>query len=640
MIAPKIRLAILAALICAAPARAQLAEENLAARIKVLDRDVVVAADGSAMITAHAKIQVLNDSVIPALSQTPLSFNDVLQTLDVTEAYNRKADGRVLKVAPEEIVLRANPASGRSPILTDRMQKVIHYPDVQVGDTLVYSTVLHFRPLLPGSFLFTALFPSGAAVDESALSISLPAAMPVTLEARGFEARKSLEGDRVVYHVQYANPAPAAEASMQGEFDRAPRIVVSSFKDYDALARACAALALPATAVTPAIQSQADAITAGMGDRYEQARMLYDWVSSHTRTTPSEFGESRVAPQSGDSVLANSYGDSEDHAALLAALLKAKGIASNLALVNSAASYTISGAAGLQPFNRVILWLPEFKLYADPTSNGFVSFGQLPRGEYGKPAIHLADPTGAVHRIPPADGRNSSDKYTLTIRVDDFGHAESESSTTASGDFAPIVRLLGAAVQGENGKKLALAILQKSSMPHATGAFMAPPPVPDEAAYSISATYAAPEALVPLLAGTDFRLGDILQLVRPISANFYGAILDPRYRQVEPVTCFSGRSSDEETLEFPAARHLAKLPDDSSVRTAHVSYTAHWSQTATSVTVRREFEAHFDQPLCNAQIRDEVQAAYVRILQDSAAAIVAVPRNAAAPAPVAGVKMP
>jgi hypothetical protein len=43
--------------------------------------------------------------------------------------------------------------------------------------------------------------------------------------------------------------------------------------------------------------------------------------------------------------------------------------------------------------------------------------------------------------------------------------------------------------------------------------------------------------------------------------------------------------------------------------------------------VHREFEARFEEPLCNAMIRDEVQAALVRIRADAAAASFAVPRN-------------
>jgi hypothetical protein len=127
--------------------------------------------------------------------------------------------------------------------------------------------------------------------------------------------------------------------------------------------------------------------------------------------------------------------------------------------------------------------------------------------------------------------------------------------------------------------------------------------------------------------GGNFKLGDNLQLLKPVSAAFFGPVLDDRFKNADPVPCFSGHSVDDETLEFPASRHLQKLPEDGTVRTSHIDYTSRWSQTPTSVSVHREFAARFDKPVCSGSVREEVQSAFTKIQADIAAATIALPRN-------------
>ncbi len=613
----------------ASPGAAQTADApaGLPAKIAAMSRNFEVAPDGSWTMTAHNETQILQQSAIGSLAEPALAYSDQMQQMEVTEAYTRKADGRMLQVTPDAILTQQSPAARGSPMLTDLKQKVILYPNVEVGDVLVYTSVTHSRPMVEGNFFLSVLFPASVPIDDGHLTVSLPKSMAASFDVRDMDAQKTEQGDRVLYSIAYANRSPVPRGMQAvSEFDRAARFSISTFKDYDALAKAYAALALPAMAVTPEISAQADAITQNVSDRREQARRIYEWVAGHVRYTAVEFGEGAIVPHTAANVLRNAYGDCKDHAVLFAALLKAKGIDSNMVLINGTDSYTISDTPGISPFNHVITWLPEFGLYADSTSHG-TAFGLLPRSEYGKQVVHIGDRRGALHQVPLADPRISTDSYRLTIRMDDDGRIESESSSTGTGDFAAQMRLLGAMIQGDNGKRLAVSLLEKSRMPHATGALMAPPPDPNDPQYRISATYAPAEALSPLVAGTPFTLGDNLQLMKPISALLFGPVLDERYKAADTVPCYGGQSSDDETMEFPASRHLAKMPDDTSIRTEHLSYVSRWSKTATSVSVHREFSAKFDKPVCSGAVREEVRSAFAKIQADIAGATVAVARN-------------
>ncbi len=68
----------------------------------------------------------------------------------------------------------------------------------------------------------------------------------------------------------------------------------------------------------------------------------------------------------------------------MGALLKAKGIASEQALINLGNIYGLPDLP-LPNFNHVMLYLPELGLY-DPTSS-YASFGTLPESSYDKPVL-------------------------------------------------------------------------------------------------------------------------------------------------------------------------------------------------------------------------------------------------------------
>jgi hypothetical protein len=595
-------------------------------RIVSMTRELVASMDGSWVLTTRSEIKVLRPSAIESLAQTALNYSQASQQMEVADAFTRKADGRVLKVAPDAVHTQ-QARSRNTAMLTDTMQKVILFPDVQVGDVVAYTSVLRSQPVLGGHFFFNVLIPTVVGIDEAAVTIRVPKGMTVSTDASGLDVSKSDQDGAIVYGMRYANPNPPPITNQAlSEYDRAARFTISSFKDYDALAKIYAEQALPQMAVTDAIRQQADAITQGVSDPYQQARLIYQWIAGRVRYVAVEFGQGRLTPRAAEATMTNAYGDCKDQAALFGALLKAKGIDSYLVIINSGNAYTVSDTATLAPFDHVISYLPRFKMYADVTNGRNTPFGLLPRNEYGKEVVHVADPRGARHRVPVADGKLSTDNYKLNIRMSEAGHIEVESSSTASGDFAGPVRLLGSMMQGENGRKFAAMVLAKANQPSAIGAFMAPPPSMDDADYRISATWALPEPLAPLAAGASFRLADNLQLLKPVSAAFFGPVLDARFRGNDPAPCYSGRSVDEETMSFPATRRLERLPEDVTIRTAHISFTSRWSKTDTSVSVRREFEARFDTALCGGAVRREVLAAFDRIQADVNASL-ALPRN-------------
>jgi hypothetical protein len=270
--------------------------------------------------------------------------------------------------------------------------------------------------------------------------------------------------------------------------------------------------------------------------------------------------------------------------------------------------------------------LPEFQLYADTTNGANVPFGFLPNSEYGKPVLHIGDAGGALHETPLSRAEASTDTYKLVITMNDEGQIQSESSISGTGNFAAPLRVLGSVLQGDNGSKAAAAILERSRTPRATGTFTAQPLSDTIAPYQISATYSTPGVNAALANGQDFVFGDNLNIVPAESAAFFGPVFANNYNSTDPVPCYSGHAIADETLNFPATRHLEKLPSDVEISSSYISYSSHWSQSATSVNVHREFDAHFDKALCSGAVLQETMSVWAKVKQELATSF-AVPRT-------------
>ena len=132
------------------------------------------------------------------------------------------------------------------------------------------------------------------------------------------------------------------------------------------------------------------------------------------------LGASGISPNPAPTVLRNKYGDCKDHVALMMALLRAKGIASEQVLISMGNMYRLPARPVLL-FNHVMLYLPEFGLYTDPTAPSS-AFGVLPIGSYDKPVLHISETGGRLARTPPMklEDPTTTSRTAMTVGTDGF----------------------------------------------------------------------------------------------------------------------------------------------------------------------------------------------------------------------------
>lgn len=573
--------------------------------IRLQTEDIEVSPDGLFTRTLHREIRASNAAAAMEVGQQSLSFSESMENFEVVEAYTEKVNGEHVPVGPAAIYTQQPQGSPQYPLFDDIRQKVIVFPSVGAGDSVVYTVRWRAtKAFIPNQFTYGEFFPTAMAYEDARISLSAPKSFPLQIDTHDLEFAKSEAGDKAVYTWHRRAPAPSLDDPPRvSPLDSQPRFFVSSFKNYDEFGHAFAALFAAKEIVTPKIQELADRLTSGIADRQRQAQAVYDWVSRNIRYVAIDIGNGGIIPHDADSVLANAYGDCKDHAVLFATLLKAKGIAAETVIINLGNAYTLANVPVLTPLNHAITWLPEFKLYADTTA-GTAPFGLLPFSEYGKPVIHAVAAGPARHQVPVLTSGLADEQTKISIQIGADGKLTGSQTVSATGPFAVDLRRLALAVQSAGAERFAASALQRQGLV-GTGDFSITPPENLSNDYSLAATFSygpKPE----YLQGIRFAMPHGMLLADAAGDYLMGPLFDEKIKPSDATVCFSGRSVEEITLEAPEDRQFTKPPTDISIRTRTLQFSAKWSVLSKNkITLRREFVTTIDRPLCEGATRTE-----------------------------------
>lgn len=382
--------------------------------------DVVVNSGGTYVQSMEIANVVLNQQAINALGTTHIGYSASLQEAEIVDAATIKASGERIPVAKSAILTQDAPGPQNVTVLQDFKFKTIVFPRLEVGDSIYYKAkITQKTPIFPGQFSFLQLFPKNVIWDDARVTVSAPKSYPLDVKAIDVSGGTAADsGDtRTWTWTHKSSQAQAIEPGTVSLGLHSPRVMVSSFRDYGALAAAYQARAQDKAKRTPAIQSLADELTKGAADQKEQVKRLYDWVAHNIRYVAIHLDIGGFVPHPAEEVLAIRYGDCKDHVVLLEALLAAKGIASTPALIDLRPNYALPEVATPQAFNHVITYIPSLDLYLDST-NPYAPFGVLPMENTDKPVIHTAAYDG-IKRTPPSTSDNASiSKTTLVFNKD------------------------------------------------------------------------------------------------------------------------------------------------------------------------------------------------------------------------------
>jgi transglutaminase-like putative cysteine protease len=586
-----------------APAPSEPADRNSPAHHLSIDAHMVVAPDLSATTVATTRLKVLRESAIRVLGQQSIPFNTSLASLEILEAFTEKPDGRKLMVEPTNILTR-DAATGLNAIYQrDAKVMTLVFPDVEVGDTLVYvSRVIRSDARLPGHFFFSLVLPRSVPYAAYRLAVDVPKSLALRTHAKGdgltLEVAEAGHGKRHVFHYKpkvWSLDEPNAVAA----WDRDPQLVITTFGSMAELGAGYWSRMKGDDRVSPAIQALAEEITKGVDGRRAQAEAIERWVKKNIRYVLVFLGSGGFTPNPASTVLKNKFGDCKDHVALMGALLKAKGIPSEQVLVSMSNMYRLPELP-TPLFNHVMLYLPEVGVYTDPTASS-AAFGVLPESSYDKPVLHISEAGGRPARTPPmkAEDHVTTTRTIVSIAAD--GTIKGETRQTATGVFASSARRTVAQIETQGREKYAENLLRGLGHP-GTGIFEPATPSDLSEPYNVQGSFALHEKMgMPLDGWRNIPFG------MPIHRRPGVWPLGQRVpNRTSDFSCFAARQVEEIEVTFSEGLPLPRKLRGSTIDTLHFSYRSNYDLAGRTLKIRREFTSKVAGQVCAKEIEAEL----------------------------------
>ncbi len=584
-----------------------------------------VNSDGTYTMTLDVICSILTEAGVKAAGQASLIYSTSLDKAEILSTYTIKKDGRRIKVPPPNLQER-DAVTGGGPMFSDLKAKIILFPDLAVGDKVAYSfKIVRKKPYFPGNFSFLQVFYKYYVCDDTKISVSVPVnSLDLQVFARGVRGGRVEDRDgRMQWVWSFENHEIAKpEIWAVQPPDYGPLIIVSSFKDYGAIASAYEKEARPKRRPTEKIRRLASELAAGAGTDLEKAKIICTWVAKNVRYAGNYTGIGSIVPHEAEQVLSNKVGDCKDHVVLLQALLEAAGINSTAVLVNSGSSFKLPVVASPEAINHVMIYIPLLDLYFDPSSE-YTPFGQLPVNLHDKPVVHTDNFRG-IRRTPHANYSDHSSTMRMELHINDDGSADGEIANEEMGPFSVAIRQVMASVQPNMEDTLVRKILEQAGFTGTGTLTKADPRDPsDKYIYSLkfhltgAFNIPGPGAIrvAPVWPGAGSVLGRVSGINLPERTLDY--------------VCIGSITTEEFKIYFPKSVKITSLPKDTHLANGMSRYDSTYQQERRIVTVVRKLECGVQGPVCTPEDDRGHRSMDLDVLKDLKAQIIYQPAGKA-----------
>ncbi|ALN80990.1 DUF3857 domain-containing transglutaminase family protein [Lysobacter antibioticus] len=577
--------------------------------------------DGAYIEQRESAIKVLQEAALEYVKHESVSYSASIQTLDILEAYTRKADGRRIDVPKSNFQVETNDGrEGGGPAFSDIATTSLVYPDLAVGDTVVLSYKLTGKkPMFEGHFSDITGFDADHYQGDMRIKIDAPAGM--WTQKRSFGALKQVRdetvGDRQIVEWSFQNLDPVESKDKNRtiyDIEQSTGYAYSTFRTYGDIAKAYGERALPKAVPTPRVRKLADEIAAGKSSQRDVAQALYEWVSTNISYAGNCIGLGAVVPRDQEFVIDNRIGDCKDHATLLQALLAAKGIEATQALINAGNVYKLPSVPVASSVNHVLNYLPGLDLYIDATAKG-IPFGELPISIAGKPVLRIDRPELAA-KTPGFKVLGNRQRVSTQISVLEDGSMKGKVEVELAGVPAIVTRAGLKDLSAEDAKELVKKVFERGGL-SAEGVFTQDDPKPLRNAHRYSATFDVKQALpVP----GAFPLGPVFFNPMPV-ASLVGSGTEETRDEAES-TCTGGRSEEIYRIEFPATMKVIAVPPNLSLESGGSRYVATYTLKGNVLEASRVIEDATVGPVCSSEYNQAYDAFTKKVLPNLKAQVV------------------
>jgi len=574
-----------------------------------------VNADGSFVESQKWSMVILKESSMENHKSASVTFSTSVAKGEILEAYTLKKSGQRIDVPKSSYQVSADDGyNSASPLYSDETRISVIFPDLTVGDTTVFSyRITNGEGMFPNHFSIAHGFSRYQAFDDVSVKVVAPKAMKLRHEAFFLTPQKPLEMEgKQVLEWTYQNRRPekwtTADSGISFVGDE-PSLYVSTFASYREIAEAYGSRATPKAVATVRVKALAAQIVNDKAAHDVQAHAIYDWVTRNISYGGNCIGIGAVVPRDLDVVLDNKMGDCKDHATLLQALLAARNIESEQALVNGDRRYDLPKVPVVATINHVINYLPGLKLYLDSTAST-VPFGMIPMSLGEKPVL-LVSHFREGAKIP-STAQYGHEQYMRTrIRINPDGTATGSARITLKGIPALSMREGMRGLRGDQEELAVRRILELQGV-HGTGTLQKDDPTELLDAYNFSISFNLEDLLV-VASTTGIPIKPVASSPFPIGTFMAGAY-EPAPKKA--TVCAGGRSVEEYLYEFPASMTIVGFPTDFEYSSTAFDYRATYRKSGNELTVTRDLRDKTATNLCSPEYAADYQKSARSILRD------------------------
>lgn len=556
-----------------------------------------VNADGSSVTDWYEVTSLLTETGIDWYGEETVTFSTSRENVDIVDAFTENPDDLRYKLDDKAIRLVEADNAQDSGTYSDEKSYVLIFPNLTPGSQTHYrSRRVEYTPLHLGHYFQTFWFSVNVYYGDVLIELSHDPAIDLQIEIpdrKPAVTYKRLEDGKdgtVRYQFRYANHQPIEiDSSTVSRMDISPYVRISSIPSMLEEAKLYQAAARDKEQPSEQIRKLADEITAGITDSKEQARAIYNWVATQIRYVGIYLGDGGIVPNYADDILRNRYGDCKDKSTLLVALLTAKGIEAESAMINAGDAYTLPKLGDISPINHVITYLPEWDIYVDSTDR-YAAFGVLSYDISDKPTV-LARSERYHHTPKSTASRNRTFKQ-VDMQIDSEGVITGNATIAVTGSASPSMRAYLMDYTGP--KKNEMPISQLASFSQVgTGSYSFEPmgnlnnPVIFETTFTVNpmTNFPGPGAAWMPVGLAPGRINS-LRAQPPVSP------------QAFPYVCRSYAYEEHYKLMFPETVEINHLPKSVSFSQNGYTYRANYFQEGNIVRLNRLLEIETVSDVC------------------------------------------
>lgn len=522
--------------------------------------------DGTNVLVSENVILIETENGVRNDGEADIEYNSSFETVKILSAYTLQPDGKKIPVKKDGIKTTDDPLSEGAPMFSDTKHKIIIFPNVKIGSRLCYTyeTTAH-EVAFKNNFMLPGFYSPHYKYVTHIININISKSLPVYIDKQGVDGGlvKKSQGQNYYQFTYSQTSVTPPEPGEVEAYDYSPYVVFSTFPDQVSIGREYQLKLAPKVKLTPEIQKLADELTDKVTDPREQVKILYNWVKNNIRYVAVYMGNGGWVPHTVSSILSNRYGDCKDHAAILEALLAAKGIQSSGALINSGEAYKIPKYAVSAPQNHIITYVPSLDMYLDSTSK-YTSFGMLPISDLDKPVILTAlNKLGHTPKMRKEDYEINSE---IKMKVNTDGSITGFSRNYFKGSVASSYRSSRVSHAEEDPQTTINRILQSTGQT-GTGYLTATDPLDTDKPFIVDAKFKLdPVTNFPGPAAMKIPMGVSVNLILEESQT------KPLVKRDLPHVWYPSIYRERYEIEFPEKTKITRIPSNMSFHKADIQY--------------------------------------------------------------------